>query len=247
MQTVDQILMAGVPDSVSAAEARLATFTRDCGFDHFAYIGGRAFNASRGGHDIWAQPPTILIDYPQGWVEVYHQEDFGRVDPALTNMFQRRLPFVWDAEAMGRTVDKEQRNFLLAAHDFKLSRGLTIPVYGPGGDFAMFSYVSQADPREFAKVVGEHGHTLHLLSLYYHQAISRVTRAEQEETALLSIREREVLHWAAAGKTFEEAGIILGISRKTVEAHMYKAMRKLDVYNTPQAVTKAILLGLIQP
>lgn len=247
MQAVDQILMSGIPDSVSAAENRIATFARDCGFDHFAYIGGRAFNAARGGHDIWAQPPTILIDYPKGWVEVYHEQDFGRVDPALTNMFQRRLPFVWDAEAMGKTVDKEQRAFLLAAHDFKLSRGLTIPVYGPGGDFAMFSYVSQATPKEFAKVVGHHGHTLHLLSLYYHQAISRVARSQDESVTHLSMREREVLYWAASGKTFEESGTILGISRKTVEAHMYKAMRKLDVYNTPQAVTKAILLGLIHP
>jgi DNA-binding CsgD family transcriptional regulator len=74
-----------------------------------------------------------------------------------------------------------------------------------------------------------------------------VARAEHQDTTQLSLREREVLYWAASGKTFEETGMILGISRKTVEAHMYKAMRKLDVYNTPQAVTKAILLGLIQP
>lgn len=41
--------------------------------------------------------------------------------------------------------------------------------------------------------------------------------------------------------------MILGLSEKTVQYHLYNSMKKLDVYSKPQAVAKAILLGLIKP
>ena len=248
MHALTEVLATGAPASVDDATRVLTRLARQYGFDNFAYIGGRAFNATQGGHDMWAQPPTIIIDYPAEWVQVYHDEDFGKVDPALATMFQRRLPFVWDAGKLAKEVEAPpQKRFLDSARDFRMSRGLTVPVYGPAGDFAMFSFVSSGSQQEFSRIVDAYGHDLHLLSLYFHQAIATAIAAREPEESKLTSREREVLHWAASGKTFEEIGIILGISRRTVEAHIYNAMKKLDVYNTPQAVAKAILLGLIQP
>ena len=59
--------------------------------------------------------------------------------------------------------------------------------------------------------------------------------------AKLSVRERDCLQWAAAGKSDWDISLILGISRHTVDAHMRKAMRKLDSVSRTQAVAKALV------
>jgi DNA-binding response OmpR family regulator len=63
------------------------------------------------------------------------------------------------------------------------------------------------------------------------------------------LREREVetLTWAARGKTFEEIGTILSLSKRTVEFHLDNARRKLGVATRTQALIKAATGNLIQP
>ncbi len=62
----------------------------------------------------------------------------------------------------------------------------------------------------------------------------------------LSLREKEVLKWAAMGKNNSEMGAILGVSDSTVKTYIDRAMRKLNVYNRTHAVAIAISQGLIQ-
>jgi DNA-binding response OmpR family regulator len=65
----------------------------------------------------------------------------------------------------------------------------------------------------------------------------------------VGLREREVeaLTWAARGKTFEEIGTILSLSKRTVEFHLENARRKLGVATRTQALIKAAAGHLIQP
>jgi DNA-binding response OmpR family regulator len=64
---------------------------------------------------------------------------------------------------------------------------------------------------------------------------------------LLREREVETLTWAARGKTFEEIGTILSLSRRTVEFHLDNARRKLGVATRTQALVKAATERLILP
>jgi DNA-binding response OmpR family regulator len=66
---------------------------------------------------------------------------------------------------------------------------------------------------------------------------------------LVGLREREVetLTWAARGKTFQEIGTILSLSKRTVEFHLENARRKLGVATRTQALIKAARGHLIQP
>jgi DNA-binding CsgD family transcriptional regulator len=57
----------------------------------------------------------------------------------------------------------------------------------------------------------------------------------------------ETLTWAARGKTFEEIGTILSLSRRTVEFHLDNARRKLGVATRTQALIKAATERLIHP
>jgi two-component system, NarL family, response regulator NreC len=56
----------------------------------------------------------------------------------------------------------------------------------------------------------------------------------------LTIREREVMKLLAEGNTVKQAAAVLGVSLKTVEAHKFNLMRKLDIHNKAQLVTVAI-------
>ena len=56
----------------------------------------------------------------------------------------------------------------------------------------------------------------------------------------LTLREREVMKLLAEGHTVKQAAALLEISVKTVEAHKFNLMRKLDIHNKAQLVTVAI-------
>jgi two-component system, NarL family, response regulator NreC len=56
----------------------------------------------------------------------------------------------------------------------------------------------------------------------------------------LTTREREVMRLLAEGQTVRQAAGALGVSVKTVEAHKFNLMRKLDIHNKAQLVTVAI-------
>lgn len=56
----------------------------------------------------------------------------------------------------------------------------------------------------------------------------------------LTRRECEVMKLLAEGNTVRQAAAVLGVSLKTVEAHKFNLMRKLDIHNKAQLVTAAI-------
>jgi two-component system, NarL family, response regulator NreC len=58
--------------------------------------------------------------------------------------------------------------------------------------------------------------------------------------SILTGREREVMKLLAEGRTVREAASVLGVSVKTIEAHKFNLMRKLDIHNKAQLVTAAI-------
>ncbi|MFY9895042.1 MAG: MEDS domain-containing protein [Xanthobacteraceae bacterium] len=62
---------------------------------------------------------------------------------------------------------------------------------------------------------------------------------------VLTLREREVLWWAAQGKSAWEIGEILHIAKRTVDQHTQNAARKLGAVNRTQAVALALRERLI--
>jgi len=63
----------------------------------------------------------------------------------------------------------------------------------------------------------------------------------------LTLREREVMKLLAEGHTVKKAAAALGVSVKTVEAHKFNLMRKLDIHNKAQLVTVAIQKKILPP
>ena len=61
----------------------------------------------------------------------------------------------------------------------------------------------------------------------------------------LTLREKEVLHLTAEGKTTREIAEMLHLSVKTVEKHRAKVMQKLELHNLSELIRYAIRKGLI--
>jgi two-component system response regulator NreC len=62
----------------------------------------------------------------------------------------------------------------------------------------------------------------------------------------LTPREREVVKMIAEGNSAREIAGLLGLSVKTVEAHRFNLMRKLDIHNRAQLVTYAIQKKIVK-
>jgi DNA-binding NarL/FixJ family response regulator len=77
-------------------------------------------------------------------------------------------------------------------------------------------------------------------------AFARMAREGSEIRASLTPREHQVLMLITQGLTMRQMAHRLGISPRTVETHMAKLYRKLDVRTRVQAVSRAVSLGLIE-
>jgi two-component system, NarL family, response regulator NreC len=62
----------------------------------------------------------------------------------------------------------------------------------------------------------------------------------------LTPREREVVKMLAEGHSVRQIAGILGVSMKTIEAHKFNLMRKLDIHNKAQLVMYAIQKKIVK-
>lgn len=68
----------------------------------------------------------------------------------------------------------------------------------------------------------------------------------QPRLATLTKREREILKLLAEGRSVKEIATAFDLSVKTVEAHKFNLMRKLDIHNKAQLVQYAIQKKVIR-
>jgi len=88
---------------------------------------------------------------------------------------------------------------------------------------------------------------LHLVSMYAHARCAALMgcASDGQRRRVLSGRERDVLAWAAEGKSSWEIATILGLSERTVNWHVEQSKKKLDAVTRTQAVIKALRSGEI--
>jgi two-component system response regulator NreC len=72
------------------------------------------------------------------------------------------------------------------------------------------------------------------------------TSLRQSRFGTLTKREREIMKLLAEGKSVKEVASAFNLSVKTVEAHKFNLMRKLDIHNKAQLVQYAIQKKIIR-
>jgi LuxR family quorum sensing-dependent transcriptional regulator len=184
----------------------------------------------------------ILTGRPAGWFERYASQDYFQIDPVGQNVLATSSPFRWDAAPYRKDQD-QARQMMGEAVEFGLKDGFCVPIYTATGWQSVFSFASahrlDLGRKEFAAA--------HLLAITAHGKVRTLSGQNDRLRQKLTHREREVLTWAAAGKSAWETSSILRISEATVVTHLDNIRRKLDVANTTQAVVVALQTGELQP
>jgi DNA-binding NarL/FixJ family response regulator len=75
--------------------------------------------------------------------------------------------------------------------------------------------------------------------------VAEVRRRGEDSYDLLSIREKEILHVLASGKTNREIADLLYISISTVETHRNNIFQKLNLHSLAELILYALRKGLI--
>lgn len=188
----------------------------------------------------------LRLTYSDSWIARYFDQDYFSVDPVIDEANRSFLPFNWTQLDWNT---RRRRDFLEDAIEHNVGRnGLTVPIRGPDGQLAFFSLTTDRPAKSWDQQLRSKLTELHSLAHHFHQANLRVEGVEQPEAqSSLTTREREVLQWAAAGKTTEEVATILGIGERTVRVYLDTSRHKLGATNRTHAVARALCMGLIQP
>jgi len=200
---------------------------------------------------VWSLPqpgqnPTDGIYFnsrPQGFIDRYVERNYIAIDPVVTTLRETLSTMSWSDIPKRRPLQKFEWLIYAEAYEFGASDGFTVPIITPSGQVAVVSPCG-ADP----DLSGRGRAAVEVISMYGFHALERVLNqhplmAKAREP--LSPREREILHWLAAGKSDEDIGEILSLSAAEVAGHIENAQRKLDSLRRIQPVVQALRLGEI--
>ncbi len=215
----------------------------DYGYDRFCYslITDHPSLGLDAGHGV-------VQNYPDDWMAHYKANNYEKKDPVPRYGFNAVRPFTWDSLEQTRELKPEEKKVMNEARDARLLNGVAIPICGTGGELAGVGIASSAGrTRIDAKLLGK----LHALAMQFHLVYTELEvreRPSQSAGAVqLTSREKEILQWAAEGKSDSVIAEIIGVSHATIRFHMNNIFKKLDANERTLATVKAIRRGLILP
>jgi LuxR family quorum sensing-dependent transcriptional regulator len=187
------------------------------------------------------QEAVLASRWPAEFLDLYVRSDFIRFDPIAQRCRRSRAPFEWTAAEYDNDPDHRTAEVMRRAADFGLERGYIVPINTPDGFEACVSMTgSHLDLTARTKPL------IHLVALYGYERVRQLAGVAPATKPRLTRREREVLQWAARGKSAWEIGEVLAIGRRTVEEHIATAARKLGAVNRPHAIALALRDKLIE-
>jgi LuxR family quorum sensing-dependent transcriptional regulator len=180
----------------------------------------------------------LAVSLPDEWLKIYLENNYASVDPCIRHCNRTSRPFEvadvrYDAEREPKAAELIRR-----ATDFGLQHGYIVPIPGPSGCEGIV-WAGGPDFRPDPNLK----RCIHFLALNAFERMRVI--AGTNTRVVLTAREREVLTWAAQGKSAWEIGEILAISKRTVDEHCHTAVRKLGAVNRTHAVAIALRQQLL--
>ena len=183
----------------------------------------------------------VNISFSEEWFREYNSKEYIQKSAVIRENFTSYKLQYW-TDVWKKLSQPEE--IISLCMDFDMRQGYTCgsrPL-SPAKNGSMFCFSSSSmkfDRRSAA--------ILEFITPHLHLALSNIFNQKQlhANNFELSLREKEVLDWLKQGKSSWDISVILGISERTVNFHVYKIMQKLGVTNRPQAVAVAAHYGLI--
>lgn len=184
--------------------------------------------------------------YDVNWVRHYIAKDYRTIDPVVLAGIRRFHPMDWKTLDWSSAAARQMMREAMAAG--LGNQGWSVPIWGPSGEFAMFSINHHATDETWAAYTRANAKDLLLVSHLVHQQAKRIINNEvTPPTADLSPREREVLARLSFGESRSKVADALQISENTLRAYIDSARHKLGAMNVTHAVAIATARGIIVP
>lgn len=209
--------------------------------------------------------PFFIGTMEKSFSDDYFSNKLIHVDPCVSHARRHNTAFTWSEvpfpEYEGIRKSGAQKT-LEVASDYGFSEGLVVPFHftdliGRINSSLVVFFWKDSEP-DFQMAIRSKKSELHLIMIYWAQrmveivgdrfnegnaVVSRNVSNECEHR--LTDREKDVLSWAARGKTAIDTADILTLSEETVKTHIRNALNKLGACNKTHGVAKAIYLGMI--
>ncbi|MBZ9701632.1 MULTISPECIES: helix-turn-helix transcriptional regulator [unclassified Mesorhizobium] len=210
---------------------------KNFGFEHLILSG-----VPLGGQKL--APMVELNGWPIGWFERYVEAEHAAVDGVCIYSAKTLKPFLWSEIPAKWSETEGSRRVAGEATEFGIWSGFAVPMLDVHHWQSVLSFASSAksyrpSPRQQVQLV--------TMAVYAGMTIQALSHEDEGGETLLTDREKEVLLWAAAGKTSSETSQILGLTERTVKWHATRAREAFGVATTTQAVVEAVRRRLIHP
>lgn len=182
--------------------------------------------------------------FSQEWAEHYVEKQYNKIDPVVLGCFQRFEPTNWkDLDWSSKTA----RDFLKDALDHGIgAQGLTIPIRGPNGQYAVLSINDNRDDRDWEEFVREYKREFMIIAYEFNnKGLQFEENGADTMLSKLSPRELSALTYLARGLSRTQAANQMNISEHTLRVYIESSRHKLGALNTTHAVARALNNGLI--
>ncbi|MEM9715175.1 MAG: LuxR family transcriptional regulator [Pseudomonadota bacterium] len=184
-----------------------------------------------------------LATYGTEWSKHYEEDQLYHVDPVVRAAFTRFGSYNWaELDWSGDQLAQFKNESIEGGVG---NQGLSLPVRGPNGNFALVSTSDRSADEVWAKKLERIEPHLVMLGHYLHETTMDLTDRKNNVSASLSPRERDVLLFLSQGHNRANVADRLNISEHTLRVYVDAARRKLNAQNTTHAVASALRHGLI--
>lgn len=219
--------------SICAAEdsaqidAALALAVRDLNFVSYNLTCGKQST-----QDFMTDPDLTSWTTPD--LEAYDRDRWGHRDPLLQRLAGPGRAHFWRGTDWLGTPYHDYSEYVLAVG---IGGGITIPLASSPGRFSAMTLLTptpgiSSDQMAAAQILANVAQSRLALTGLLHAG----TKSSAAALRTLSHRQKEILHWAAMGKSNAEIAIILGQTKRGVDYHISEITRKLGVTSRVQAI-----------
>lgn len=183
----------------------------------------------------------LISNYAPSWRARYEEAGYIRIDPTVRHALQSLEPVLWTQVTAGPAAQ-----FWDEARAFGLRHGWAQACFGPEGGVGLLTLAREAEALTRSEMRAKEVRMRFLVNAAHSALSAWIQRFPGVQLERLTPREREVLRWAADGKTSSDTAQLLASSPHTVEFHMKNATRKLGAGSRPSATARAAATGLLR-
>lgn len=229
-----QVLMGltRASDANSAFE-QIGAAARHLGFEHCAY-------GLRLPVPFTRRKTQMLSTYSERWNRRYLEAGYLQVDPTVAHGVRSLVPLIWSDEVFRKTPQMWEE-----ARSFGLRIGWAQSVFEADGRVGMLTLARSSKRLTQAEMLAKDPWLKWLVNTAHCALAHYLGESPLQGLEPLTERQVEVMRWTADGKTSEEVGAILGISKNTVNFHIRNAIAKLRANNKNAAVARSSRLGVL--